>query len=252
MFFLINFSARRSENKKKSGPRQKILIFKQEVVMKNKVILLTAMFLIGSFLTAQTSFSQPGSFLEQETYLFKKLEADGPWEIILPNPEEEIPYAKLEYLNYPVTVTEGEVEITGFYFDLKGYNIPTDQDGAFLSGPYALIYYPDPWINGGPEVYVFGISGSEAWVSPAMGKAKGHDGVNLKIDGVCDIDQFPFENDQNYPNGAKVWLVPTDLLTTNNGGELEACSLATMTGWNQSEILFESSLITFGFIAEED
>jgi hypothetical protein len=72
MFFLINFSARRSENKKKSGPRQKILIFKQEVVMKNKVILLTAMFLIGSFLTAQTSFSQPGSFLEQETYLFKK------------------------------------------------------------------------------------------------------------------------------------------------------------------------------------
>ena len=218
--------------------------------MKNKVILLTAMFLIGSFLTAQTSFSE---FLEQETYLFKKQEADGPWNIILPNTAGEIPYAKLEYLNYPAPVTEGENTTEGFYFDLKGYNIPVFEDTEeFLSGPYALIYYvdpgPGPWQNS-PAVYVFGISGSEEWKSPAMGRAKGHDGVNLKIDGVCEIESFPRDDDENYPNGAKVWLVPADLI--KNGAELEACSWATMTGWRQSDILFESSLITFGFIAED-
>lgn len=223
--------------------------------MKNKVILLTAMFLIGSFLTAQSSFSE---FLEQETYLFQKEEAAGPWTIILPKKGGDTPYAKFEYFNYPVTVTEvnedGETTTEGFYFDLKGYNIPADNDtNKFLSGPYALIYYVDPgpgsWVDY-PEVYVFGISGSEEWKSPARGRAKGHDGVNLKIDGVCYIGPFPFEDDVNHPNGAKVWLVPADLI--NFGGELEACSQASMTGWRQSDILFESSLITYGFIAGDD
>lgn len=223
--------------------------------MKNKVILLTAMFLIGSFFTAQTSFSE---FLEQETYLFQKEEVnDAPWNIILPL-SDEIPYAKLEYLNYPVTATEGEDEITGFYFDLKGYNIPTD-DGEFSSGPYALIYYvdpgPGPWQES-PGVYVFGISGNEEWKSPATrgrgGPPPGHADVNLKIDGVCDINPFPFEGDVNYPNGAKVWLVPIDLISVpaelSNDNGLDGCFWTTMTGWRQDEILFESSLITFGYV----
>jgi hypothetical protein len=64
----------------------------------------------------------------------------------------------------------------------------------FISGPYALIYYNDPGPGSwqGPDVYVLGVSGEEEWVSPAKGIAKGHEGVNLKIDGVCDIEPFPF------------------------------------------------------------
>jgi hypothetical protein len=268
MFFLINFSARRSENQKKSGPRQKILIFKQEVVMKNKIILLTAMFLIGSFLTAQTSFSQPGSFLEQETYLFQKEEVENaPWNIILQIDNEQVtnPYAKFEYFNYPVLNDE---DVYSFYFDLKGYNIPFDNVEE-----YALIYFVDPAQEYWPAtVYVFGTADSE-WTSPANGRGPqgsgppGHEGVNLKIDGLCPTSSIPnipisFEQfkgladdldptyeDVNYPNGGKIWLVPTEYLT-----DTEPCTWQQMTGWptDVSEILFESSLITFGYVNIEN
>jgi hypothetical protein len=283
MFFNQFFSkeVRKSE---KNQAREEILIFKQEVMMKNKVILLTAMFLIGSFLTAQSTFSQPGSFLEQETYLFQKEAVENaPWNIILPL-TAEIPYAKLEYLNYPVIDEANDDTIKGFYFDLKGYNIPINDDtNIFENGTYALVYYvdPDPEVEGpwNPDVYVLGLSEETKWISPARGWAKGHEEVNLKIDGVCgyvvdenldpiyqDIDgnpqtvdeygsivralvNIPVIDDVNWPNGGKVWLVPAKLI--NNGDELKACSWATMTSWNQSEILFETSLITFGFIAED-
>ena len=270
LFLQINFFTKEVRKSEKNQAREEILIFKQEVMMKNKVILLTAMFLIGSFLTAQTSFSTSEYPFEQETYLFKKQEAAGPWKIILPQKDDDTPYAKFEYFNYPVTVTEvneDEEETTtkGFYFDLKGYNIPTNE-GNFLYGPYALIYYPDPWVPGGPEVYVFGVSGENVWESPAQGRARGHDGVNLKIDGVCgyavNVDgaplygavpddalvNIPVEDDDNWPNGGKVWLVPADLLASP-----EACSWTTM-GWGPlaGEILFETSLITYGFIAEDE
>jgi len=242
-------------------------------MMKNKVILLTAMFLIGSFLTAQTSFSTSDLFFEQETYLFQKKEViDAPWNIILPVNGEEIPYAKFEYFNYPVEV-EG---VESFYFDLKGYNIPFDNENG---QEYALIYYVDPAQGFWPAtVYVFGTT-DEEWESPAQdrgpnkngnGGPPGHEGVNLKIDGFCptssipnipisyeqmealkDLDVYeptyevPTYEDVNYPNGGKVWLVPTNYLTASDD-----CTWQQMSGWpaDVSEILFESSLITFGYI----
>jgi len=257
--------------------------------MKNKVILLTAMFLIGSFLTAQSTFSQPGSFLEQETYLFQKEAVENaPWNIILQIDDEKVtnPYAKFEYFNYPVGVEideGGNVTDPGyFYFDLKGYNIPTTDplnEGdplLFENGPYALIYYVDPDPNWPATVYVFGTT-DEEWESPAQGRGPnknvnggppGHEGVNLKIDGLCQtssIPNIPISSEQlkellgdepsyedvNYPNGGKVWLVPTEYLTGS-----EACTWQKMVRWpttddELSEILFESSLITFGYIEIE-
>jgi hypothetical protein len=64
------------------------------------------------------------------------------------------------------------------------------------------------------------------------------------------LNLFHFQDDKNYPNGAKVWLVPASLITPDNPDvhEPEPCSLGTMTGWRQDEILFESSLITYGYI----
>jgi hypothetical protein len=255
--FFNQFFSKEVRKSKKTDPRQKISIFKQEVVMKNKVILLTAMFLIGSLLTAQTSFSTSEYPFEQETYLFQKQPVeDAPWNIILPD-EKQDPYAKLEYFNYPI---DGE-----FYFDLKGYNIPVvesyDQFFDDIADGYALIYYVDPWESG---IYVLGTT-YEVWKSTAKNKSPrgippGHEGVNLKIDGSCGINEddtknltnIPVSYDANHPNGGKVWLIPTKYIN-----DPSACTWTEMIDWPNTEedlmeFFFETSLITYGFIAEEE
>lgn len=226
-----------------------------------KFVIFFFMIIACSLLVAQTGFSGSDNFV-QETYLFQKsnqgIDNDGPWNIILPGEDDETPYGKLEYLNYPITTDDGD---EFFAFDFKGYNIPVEDD-EFVDGPYALIYYVDPgpgaW-DGYPEVYVLGVT-DEVWDSPAEGKGPknvppGHEGANLQISGLCKIDQIPVQGDVNYPNGGKVWLVPTDYLASNVPGETTIVpGETTMIGWpsNLEEILFETSLITYGFVAEQE
>lgn len=257
--------------------------------MKNNIFVLFPLLIFVFFLSSQTSFADSDDFLIQETYLLQKVDKGSePWDIILPE-NSTIPYGKLEYVNYPIGVevddSISEEENEYFCFDFKGYNIPvngtdqndvSDQNIEFEYGPYALIYYvdPDPEEPWSPEVYVLGVT-DEVWQSPAEknsgppshannGKSQrgnkgkspqednetppGHEGVNLHISGYCDIGQIPVKDDVNYPNGGKIWLVPTDYVENAT-----ACEWTTMNDWpeDEKEILFETSLITYGFVHED-
>jgi predicted ribosomally synthesized peptide with SipW-like signal peptide len=90
------------------------------------------------------------------------------------------------------------------------------------AGDYQLIYYPDPWAN--PKAItkignVFTVDGT--------GDVNESDDVELGMD-------LPDSADNNYPVGAKVWLVPTSSLT---GDDL---------AWtNLNQFLFDLSLVNY-------
>ena len=140
-----------------------------------------------------------------------------------------------------------------FSFDFKGYDfgkivdlVLVGDEDMLAEDDYALIYYvdPKPEVEGWePDVYVLGIS-EDPYDLIAKGKAKGLVDVDIKICGSCDSGQIPVVDDVSYPNGGKIWLVPVGLLDSQ-----EPCTWTTMTGWG-TDILFETSLITYGFVEE--
>jgi len=221
--------------------------------MKKTIVIISLISVFCAFNIVPVAMADPDPYsLEQETYLLQKDDqGTDPWTIILPSADaEDIAFGKLEYLNYAME--------DGFCFDFKGYDFggieSGDQDMLIpVDAEYALIYYVDPgvgWPNGLPVVYVLGISsGPCERPEKSKGKAKGLEGVDFKIDGCCEIDQIPALDDVNYPNGGKIWLVPVEYLDAP-----VACASTTMTGWpaGGAGILFETSLITYGFVPEPE
>ena len=224
--------------------------------MKKTILIISLIAVFCAFNIATDALADPDPYsLEQETYLLQKTPASGPWTSTTPDGSKA--FGKLEYFNYAV---DGE-----FSFDFKGYDFGGSVESELFGdqgmlipedGEYALIYYVDPgvgWPNGYPDVYVLGIS-TGPYVRPgkSQGNAKGLEGVDFKICGSCDIAQIPVDgdvmnipNDVNYPNGGKIWLVPTSYLVAP-----AACAWTTWTnGWPDggAGILFETSLITYGF-----
>ena len=61
-------------------------------------------------------------------------------------------------------------------------------------------------------------------------------GGNVHIMGSVETGDLPAEDDQNFPDGAKIWLV----LSTDVD-----CAARLMILWNPIEYLFEYDLITF-------
>jgi hypothetical protein len=92
---------------------------------------------------------------------------------------------------------------------------------------YTLIYYPDPWPGEGLIV---------------LGKGMVNDEGNIHISGKINTGDLPALNDENFANGAKIWLVLTDDVDFD---ELK------IIGWNPSEYLFEYDLISFNDLNEE-
>jgi len=131
-----------------------------------------------------------------ELYLYEK-EEDG-WSIV-----EGGAWGLLEYN------LSGET----FDFEFKGHGLEQGYE-------YTLIYYPDPWPGDG-------------LICLGSGTA---DGGKVHIEGLKDTGDLPAVNDDNYPEGAKIWLVLT--------GDVD-CEGNEMTGWNPEEYLFENNLITF-------
>lgn len=90
---------------------------------------------------------------------------------------------------------------------------------------YQLIYYPDPWTSSKKVLLIGGsmtASGGTISISDQS--------VNLGVD----LPDWNTWQDQNHPEGAKIWLVPTSSL---NGDELL---------WqNTDKFLFETGLITY-------
>lgn len=85
---------------------------------------------------------------------------------------------------------------------------------------YTLIYYPDPWPGTGLI---------------CLGAGTANRGGKVHIGQSVDTGDLPADFDQNYPVGAKIWLVLSDDVN---------CGMQ-MTGWNPTEYLFEYDLITF-------
>lgn len=92
---------------------------------------------------------------------------------------------------------------------------------------YTLIYYEDPGL--GP------------WTVPpniiCLGSGTANGNGNVHIQGTVDTGDLPTEDDVNYPDGAKIWLVLSDDVDCDNE--------VFRWRWNPTEYLFEYDLITF-------
>jgi len=99
-----------------------------------------------------------------------------------------------------------------FDFVFNGHELEPGED-------YTLIYYPDPWP--GTDLIQLGSD---------IANEEGH----VHIAESVNTGDLPAEDDQNYSDGAKIWLI----LSSD-------CDEENMTGWNPTEYLFEYDLITF-------
>ena len=105
-----------------------------------------------------------------------------------------------------------------FCFSLCANGLEGNQD-------YTLIYYPDPWPGDG--LICLGTSTTDE-----------HGRLRLQVQytDALNIGDMPRECDDNYPTGAKIWLVLS--------ADVD-CVNQTMIGWNPTEYLFENNLITY-------
>ena len=97
--------------------------------------------------------------------------------------------------------------------------------GLTTDGPYQLIYYPDPWTSDKQVKLI----GSPMTASSGNITVTGQS-VNLGID----LPDWNTWQDQNHPEGAKIWLVPTSSLS----GDI-------LLWQNTDKFLFETGLITY-------
>lgn len=136
-------------------------------------------------------------------YLYEKT-GDPDWEIV-----EGGAWGKMKYnLSGPE-----------FEFVFNGHGLVPGQN-------YTLLYYPDPWP--GNDLICLGV-----------GLANGNGDIHIM--GSVNTGDLPAEVDQNYPDGAKIWLVMSsdvDCVGVQTG-------MTHMIGWNPTEYLFEGELITF-------
>ena len=96
---------------------------------------------------------------------------------------------------------------------------------GLADGTYQLIYYPDPW-NSGKQVKLIGSS---------MTASSGNISVtDQSVDLGIDLPDWNAWADQNHPEGAKIWLVPTSSLSDS-----------TLLWQNTDKFLFETGLITY-------
>ena len=86
---------------------------------------------------------------------------------------------------------------------------------------YTLIYYPDPWPGYG-LIY--------------LGEAIAGKNGNIKIKNSLITGNIPVEDDDNYPDGAKIWLVLSQDIDLR---------MQCMVGWNPTEYLFENNIIKY-------
>jgi len=146
---------------------------------------------------AQGPHGQAGGSNEAHLYLHEK--DPNTWEII-----EDGAWGKMKYI----------LEGTTFDFVFNGHGLEPEEE-------YNLIYYPDPWPGSGLICLGFGIA---------------NNGGNIHIQASVDTGDMPAEYDDNYPDGAKIWLVLSEDVD---------CENAQMVGWNPTEYLFEHNLIIF-------
>ena len=144
-------------------------------------------------------------------YLYEKtpdpeLTREDPWLIV-----EGGAWGKMKY------------NLSGATFDFvfNGHGLPIGQE-------YTLIYYPDPWPGEGLICL-----GSDIVVEGDGEEAVG----NVHIKGSVNTGDLPIADDENFEDGAKIFLVPS--------GDVD-CDGHVMVGWTGDDAnLYEGALITF-------
>jgi len=167
---------------------------------KLKIFLISGLLILvvcSSMTIAKNSSNGAGRSKQAHLYLFEK--DPTTWEIV-----ENGSWGKMKYTR------EGST----FDFIFNGHELEINQS-------YTLIYYPDPWPGIGLKCLGSDISNEEG---------------NIHIKESVDTGELPAFGDENYREGAKIWLVLSSDVD---------CENATMIGWNPTEYLFEYDLITF-------
>lgn len=167
--------------------------------MKKYLILVLVVLLIGALTVGVMAgkSGQAGKSNIAHLYLYEKT-GEPDWDIV-----EDGAWGKMKYN------LSGET----FDFVFNGHGLEPGLD-------YTLIYYPDPWPGNGLICLGNGIVNDEG---------------NIHIAESADTGDLPAEGDENYLDGAKIWLVLTSDIV---------CGVS-MTGWNPAEYLFEYDLINF-------
>ncbi len=166
------------------------------------VVAITGLALAGasfgkSFTSGKASNGPAGRSHTSHLY-FNEKDPDT-WEIV-----EDGAWGKMRYSH----------EAADFNFNFNGHGLEAGMD-------YTLIYYPDPWHGSGLICLGDGIADIDG---------------NVHIKNTVDTGDLPIMSDENYPDGAKIWLVLSSDVD---------CMMQEMIGWNPAEYLFEYDLITF-------
>lgn len=122
-----------------------------------------------------------------------------------------------------------EIEPGGAWGKMK-YNLSGEEFEFVFNGhrlepntEYSLIYYADDWPGNNPGALI--------------GSGTSNNGGNIHLMGPVELGMdLPDSADDNYPDGAKIWLVLSDDYDADN---------QEMIGWNPTEYLFENNLITY-------
>ena len=168
---------------------------------KNWRIIILSMLLLsiilGNIAIAKGPFKPTGKSNKAHLNLYEK--DPSTWEIV-----ENGAWGKMKY----------NLEGPTFDFMFNGHSLAIGEE-------FTLIYYPDPWPGTGLI---------------CLGASTSDDEGNVHIKGSVDTGKLPAFGDENYREGAKIWLVLSSDVD---------CENATMIGWNPTEYLFEYDLITF-------
>lgn len=88
---------------------------------------------------------------------------------------------------------------------------------------YSLIYYADPWPGSNPGALI--------------GTGASDSSGNIEFSGSAEFPNgIPVDTDANYPDGAKVWLLPSDCYDPDTNAVIK---------WQPGRYLFEYELITY-------
>ena len=177
----------------------------KKMMMVAVVVFVTGLLVIPSMAKEKGPNGPAGKSNVGHLYLYEKInDGSDDWPIV-----EGGMWGKMKYnLSGPT-----------FDFVFNGHDLPIGQE-------FTLIYYPDPWPANGLICL-----GSGIVVECEYGVG------NIHIKGSVDTGDLPIESDNNYENGAKIFLVPSDDVD---------CKGQVMIGWTGDDAnLYEGALITF-------
>ena len=144
---------------------------------------------------------------------------------------------------WSLTSTDDTGGLLKYYLDGSTFDYEFNATGLTPGIDYSLIYYADQpdrfvdWGGNNPGVLIGTFMTDATTGDIALTTGSKNLGMNLPSSPDANIDEYDYSGTSDsyaLHHGAKIWLVPTNDLTS---GEL--------TAWNPSDYLFETNLISY-------